>query len=303
MKSTETLTLEQIQRNSIMENKVKYGAHCFLWIEKWDNKHLGLLNNSRQLGLDVFEIAIGDDVDFRPADIKNAAGDAEVEIVISPGGDWPMEADISPEDVKKQQTGLNWHKKWMEKGAEAGAVAYTGAIYGHPGYVRKAAPSQKEFETITKNLRILAEFASGLNMKLVLEPMSHFRTHIANTPEQLMRLISGTGHPNLFVLLDTYHLVTEVRNYVPGIYLMKDHLWGVHACENDRGVPGGGLVPWDSIFGALKEINYNGYMILETYNSGINSGDFAYSRAMFHDVCPNGNDFVKAGLHFLKSKW
>ena len=31
-----------------------------------------------------------------------------------------------------------------------------------------------------------------------------------------------------------------------------DLLWGLHACENDRGVPGGGLVPWRDIFTALK---------------------------------------------------
>ena len=33
-----------------------------------------------------------------------------------------------------------------------------------------------------------------------------------------------------------------------------DLLWGLHACENDRGVPGGGLVPWREIFAALKQI-------------------------------------------------
>lgn len=77
-----------------------------------------------------------------------------------------------------------------------------------------------------------------------------------------------------------------------------DKLWGVHACENDRGVPGGGLVPWESVFQALLDIGFDGYVLMESYDSSI--GDFAHQHRMFHDVCSNGPDFVRRGLAFLK---
>jgi D-psicose/D-tagatose/L-ribulose 3-epimerase len=107
------------------------------------------------------------------------------------------------------------------------------------------------------------------------------------------------GHDNLRVLLDTYHLVTEVRDYGRAIRTVRDRLWGIHACENDRGVPGGGLLPWSAIFATLWEIAFDGYLLLEAYNSSL--GDFAYRRGMFHNVCPDGYAFAREGRAFLQA--
>lgn len=213
-----------------------------------------------------------------------------------------MEADISLAEESINEKALNWHMKWIEKGAQAGAKAYTGALYGHPGRIVKSKPNPDEYKRICENLWKMAEFARELNVKIILEPMSHFRTHIANTAEQLLALIKGTSHDNLYVLMDTYHMVTEIRDYPAAIHLLKEKLYCVHACENDRGVPGGGIMPWDDISEALKKIKFNGYIILESYNSSIRNGDFAFERGMFHNVCPDGDNFVKKGIGFLKTK-
>jgi D-psicose/D-tagatose/L-ribulose 3-epimerase len=76
-------------------------------------------------------------------------------------------------------------------------------------------------------------------------------------------------------------------------------LCGIHACESDRGVPGGGLVSWDAVFAALRKADFDGYMILESYNSSI--GDFAFLRGMFHNVCPDGEAFIRDGLAFVNA--
>lgn len=283
--------------------KVKYGAHCFLWIEQWSNAHLSLIGQAASLGLDCLEIAVGDDVEFEARAVKSEAERNKVEIVVSPGGVWPMEADISHDDKAARAFGLKWHKEWIARGAEAGATAYTGALYAHPGRVERRAPSADEFAYACENLYDLAEYAHKQGVVIVLEPMSHFRTHLVNTGEQVMRLIGQTGHDNLKVLLDTYHLITEVRNFAHEVGKMASRLWGVHACENDRGVPGGGLVPWLSLFDALKLADFDGYMILETYNSSLRNGNFAFSRGMFHNVCLDGDAFTHQGLTFLRKMW
>jgi D-psicose/D-tagatose/L-ribulose 3-epimerase len=75
----------------------------------------------------------------------------------------------------------------------------------------------------------------------------------------------------------------------------------LHACENDRGCPGGGIIPWADIWRGLDEIGFDGYIILEAYNSSLRGGEFAYSRGMFHRACDDGDDFVKRGMAFLRS--
>ena len=113
-----------------------------------------------------------------------------------------------------------------------------------------------------------------------------------------MQLVEMSDHGNLSVLLDTYHLVTEITDYAEGIRQVAPRLWGIHTCENNRGRPGTGILPWGSIFAALKETGFDGYLIMETYNSSV--GDMAYERAMFHDVCPDADAFIQKGLAFLK---
>jgi D-psicose/D-tagatose/L-ribulose 3-epimerase len=165
--------------------------------------------------------------------------------------------------------------------------------------VKRRRPPADEHERTADSLYRLAQYAEQKGVKIVLEPMSHFRTHVINNPEQLMALIAKARHPNLYGLFDTYHMITEVRDYAQALRTVRGRLWAIHACENDRGVPGGGLVPWETIFQTLREIKFQGHILFEAYNSSI--GDFAHQRGMFHDVCPDGVAFVREALEFVRT--
>lgn len=276
---------------------MKYGAHCYLFTERWQDDQLHLLDLAVELGLGMFELSIGDDVHFTPSLTRARAEAAGIELAVGPGGAWPMACDLSAEDAADRAKGLAWHKRQVDLAAELGAVAYAGALYAHPGVIQRRVPPAGEYAWTVEGLHLLAEYATQRDVIIALEPMSHFRTRLVNTPAQIMRLIDLADHDNLKVLFDTYHLVTEIRDYGEGIRTVAPRLWCLHACENDRGAPGGGIVPWDEIFAALAEVDFDGIITLETYNSGIN--DFAFRRGMFHDVCPDGPAFVRRSLAFL----
>ncbi|REK22902.1 MAG: sugar phosphate isomerase/epimerase [Planctomycetota bacterium] len=278
---------------------MKYGGHIFLWTDRWSNEQLDLFDRARRLGLDFLELAVGDDIEFDAVAVRRRAESLEMDVVLSPGGDWPMEADLSHDDAECRVLGLDWHRNWLERAADAGAVAYTGAIYGHPGCVQRRLPPPDELPRAAENLGRLADRAAELGIVIAIEPMSHFRTHLVNTVAQARRLLDLAERPALRLLLDTYHLVTEIRDYATAIREAGDRLWGVHACENDRGVPGGGLVPWPTIFETLREVEFDGYLGFETYNSSLS--DFAPRRGMFHNVCPDGDTFVNEALSFVRT--
>ncbi len=278
---------------------MKYGAHCYLFTMRWADDQIGLLDTFKALGLHVCEIAVGDDVHLTPRRTRERAEALGITLVISPGGVWPAECDLSADDPADRARGLAWHKRQIDLAAELGAVAYSGALYGHPGTVKRRRPPPDELAWTAEGLHALAEYGARYGITTVIEPMSHFRTHLINTSTQAMRLLRLADHPNLRVLLDTYHLITEVRDYAAEIYQTGERLWGLHACENDRGVPGGGLVPWPTIFAALRQIAFDGYVLFESYNSRI--GDWAFQRGMFHDPCPDGETFVKKALAFVRA--
>jgi D-psicose/D-tagatose/L-ribulose 3-epimerase len=93
-------------------------------------------------------------------------------------------------------------------------------------------------------------------------------------------------------------MVCEVRDYGAAVRAAGPRLWGLHACENDRGAPGGGIVPWAAVFAALREIAFDGPLVMESYNSAIPG--FAEGRGMLHNICPDAAEFVRSGLDFLK---
>jgi D-psicose/D-tagatose/L-ribulose 3-epimerase len=190
----------------------------------------------------------------------------------------------------------------IDAAGEAGAVAYAGAIYGHPGHVERRRPEADELARAASALHELAEHAAARNVALVLEPMSHFRTHISNTPSQINELIRMVQHANVLSLLDTYHLVTEVDDLAAAFEEMRPRLWGIHACENHRGAPGTGMLPWGSLIAAIVRNGWDGRIGFESYNSTWRDGHFAWERGMFHNVCPDAEAFIRGGKAFLE-RW
>ncbi|MCB1106427.1 MAG: hypothetical protein KDK74_17010, partial [Cephaloticoccus sp.] len=90
----------------------------------------------------------------------------------------------------------------------------------------------------------------------------------------------------------------EVRDLPAEIRKVGDRLMALHACENDRGVPGKGLMPWTEIFAALRETPAE-FIEFESYNTSL--GDFGWKRGMFQNQCPDGDAFVREGLAFVQA--
>ena len=282
----------------VNEERYRFGAHQFLWKSHWTDADIFILDRIKALGLDQFEISLGDDVHFDLESTGKAAAALGIELTVGPGNLWPQEYDISSEDKGSRREGVEWHKKIISRAAKIGAIAYCGALYGHPGLVQRRRPPADELQRVAEGLHTLAGFASGFGIRLVIEPMSRFRTHIVNTASQALHLARLSDSRNILINLDSFHMVTEERDYGAALREALPKLWGIHACENDRGVPGGGLVPWPLVFEALEEGTRPVRVLLETYNTG--PGDFGFSRGIFKDVCPDPERFVMEGITFIK---
>jgi len=280
--------------------RIRWGAHAFLWTETLDTAGLlALLPRVAELGLDYLESPIGDDWRVDGRVVGRQARALGLELVIGPGGNWPMDCDLSLPGAADRARAWAWHARALELAAELGAVAYTGALYSHPGHVVRGPPPPGESARVADAMHRLASRAASLGVRIALEPMSRFRTHLINTPAQLLALLAAADHPNLYALFDTYHAVTEVTDYPAAIHALAPRLWGLHACENTRGQPGTGLLPWPAIGAALRASGWHGYLALETYNTRLRDGAFARERGIFHDLCPDGDAFVRQARDYL----
>ena len=149
----------------------------------------------RSLGLPQFEVSLGDDVQFDRRRLRRNAESLGVELTVGPGNLWPMNCDISDDDAGHRRLGMAWHRKVIAEAAELGAAAYCGALYGHPGRLCCRRPLKDEFLRTAENLHILADHAAGFGMRLVIEPMNRYRTHLVNTAQQAVALVRAASHP------------------------------------------------------------------------------------------------------------
>ena len=62
----------------------------------------------------------------------------------------------------------------------------------------------------------------------------------------------------------------------------------VHISENDRGTPGTGHVHWDETFRALREVKYDGWLVIEAFGRALPA--LAAATRVWRDLFPNAEE-------------
>jgi len=73
----------------------------------------------------------------------------------------------------------------------------------------------------------------------------------------------------------------------------------VHACENQRGIPGTGLVPWLDFFRALRQVGYDGCVTIESFDP--NMENIAKLCCIWRQLADSPDQLAAEGLRFLKN--
>ena len=142
----------------------------------------------------------------------------------------------------------------------AGALhSYWPIDYSKP--VDKAADRARGLEGISS----LADFAADRGVNLCLEVLNRFENHVLNTAEEGVAFVREVGKPNVKVHLDTFHMNIEEDSFAGAIRTAGPLLGHFHIGENNRRVPGKGRLPWHEIGTALREIGYDGAVVMEPF--------------------------------------
>jgi sugar phosphate isomerase/epimerase len=161
---------------------MQYGAHIYIFTQRWADDQLWVLDTAKKLGLDLVEISVGDDIHFSHQKTREHAEALGLTLTVGPGGTWPLACDLSADEPEHRAKGLAWHKRQVDLCAEVGAVAYAGALYGHPGVIKRRRPPASEYGATAEGLHALADYAGKLGVRIVLEPMSSDAADKRRTP-------------------------------------------------------------------------------------------------------------------------
>jgi D-psicose/D-tagatose/L-ribulose 3-epimerase len=277
---------------------IKFGVNTFTWTSPFTTEDLPLLDKAKEMGFDLVEIPIEspDDLDY------NQGAEAFKQTGLACGICAVMGANRDPahEDETIQRGGVEYLMHCIDAAAQMGGKIVGGPIYAAVGRTWQSTPDQRkrELERCAKNLREASKYAEGRGVMLAMEPLNRFETSFINLAEQAVELVEMVDSPAVKIMLDTFHMNIEEKKLGPAVETAGTHLVHFHANENDRGIPGSGHVPWDEAAAALKKINYDGAMVIESFTTLVK--EIARAAAIWRPPAPSQDILAAEGLAFLR---
>ena len=275
---------------------MKLGIHAYAWCSQWTNDTLDLIDRVKGLGLDFIEIPLMTLDTFDAAAVKARLDSVGLEAVTSTVllGD----TDITSEDPAIRAKGLQYLRDCIDATHAIGATSFSGVVYSQHVKAAKSRPTEQAWAWSAAALKEAARYAQRVGVTIGLEPVNRYESYLVNTCEQALRLKEMIGEPNIRVHLDTYHMNIEEKSFYEATKRAGADLIHYHLCENDRGIPGTGLVDWDGMFRALGEIKYDGYAALESFVDVTDN----MNTWVWRQLAPNGDTLVREGVAFIKGK-
>ncbi|MET3535120.1 sugar phosphate isomerase/epimerase family protein [Chryseobacterium limigenitum] len=274
---------------------VKFGASLLSWITPNWNPEAGkyAIEKTAKAGFDLIEILLPPSMEFNPKEVKQHLKNNNLDVVCSLN--LPKEAHIAfyPEAAEKLM------KQAVDKTSELETDFLGGVLHGGIGAFSGNPLTDNEAEIIVEVWSNVADYAKEKGVNIAIEPINRYETYVCNTAKNVLDLISKTGKDNLFLHLDTFHMNIEENNFYDPIILAGKKLKHVHMTESHRGMLGEGTVNWNELFKALKEINFEGNLVLENFSSSIPGMQQMVS--LWQKSPHDAEDLARGSLEFMKN--
>ncbi len=276
-----------------------FGASTFIWASPFSTQNIDLFHKVKNMGYDILEIAVEDSALIDWKVMKDVARDLDIKITIS--GAFGMERDISSVEPHYRKLGREYIEECIKIAADMGSPIFGGPLYSAVGKIRLVSDEQKKQERAwcVDTLAEVSQIAADSGVVLGLEPLNRFETDMVNTVEQAISMVEEVGHPHLKIVLDTFHSNIEEKDIPASIRKIgKNRLCHVQGNESDRGTPGTGHLEWEGIRDALRDIGYDGAVVIETF--GQPSKELARAACIWRPLANSADELASEGLAFYK---
>lgn len=269
-----------------------------MFTSPFTNESVSLFPRFKAWGFDSVEIALEDPAHIDAKLVKNALDDhglvcGSICAALGPGRDLRG-------TPKEQAASLDYMKGVLDTMVTLGCPLLIGPLYSSVGRAEPTDPEdyRKQWDTVAGHLATLGDYARERNCRLAIEPLNRYETDFINTCEQALQMVHDVGSDSLYIHLDSYHMNIEEKDSVKAILLAGKKLGHFHACGSDRGTPGGDHTNWPAIVAALKEIAYQGEVVIESFTTDVKV--IAKAASIWRQLEPSQEDIAVKGLRFLR---
>lgn len=277
---------------------MKIGVNTWVWTSPFGTKDFGLIPKIKSMGFDIIEVAVDAPSLIDATLLNKMAQEHELSITIC--GAFGPTRDISSDDPAIRRNGVDYISECIRLAQAVGSTLVAGPVYAAVGKTRLVSADQKARERAwcVENLQAVGKIASDAAVTIGIEPLNRFETDMINLVEQALALIQEIGHPAYKVHIDTFHSNIEEKSIPEAIRMAGSLLGHFHACENDRGTPGTGHIDWIGVRDALRDIGYDGPVVIESFTPG--AVEIAKAAAIWRPLAPSQDELARQGARFLR---
>ncbi len=245
----------------------RIGMHYGYWTQYWGSEPLQFVQRAKKCGFDILEVNAPKVTLMSDAErdvLRGAVADAGLSLTYSIG--MTADMDLASEDTGTRQKGIAFLQKVARAMKYMGGTVLAGINYS--SWPRKLLPGEDKqilTDRAIKGVREAIKAAEDNDVIFCVEVVNRFEQFIMNTAAEGIAFAERVGSPNCKILLDTFHMNIEEDSLRGSIVETGDWLGHFHLGETNRRPPGRGRMPWPEIFGALREINYQGAVVMEPF--------------------------------------
>jgi D-psicose/D-tagatose/L-ribulose 3-epimerase len=277
---------------------MRLGINTFLFTSPFTNDSTRLFPQFNRWGFESVEIPVEDPTHIDPAHVKRELDRHNLAC-------GSLCACMGPErDLRgtpaQQRTGLSYLMKLIDQMAKLDCPSLIGPIYSAVGRADAVPPAVygRQWKTVVRHLKTVCRYAESKGRQVCLEPLNRFETDFINTCDQGLKMLEAVGSPALKLHLDTFHMNIEEKNQAEAIRKAGKRLGHLHACGSDRGTPGKDHIDWKGIARALRQIHYQGDVVIESFTTDVKV--IARAAAIWRRIEPTRNEIAVQGLKFLR---
>lgn len=276
----------------------RFGVNSFIWADVFEEKDLWIIPKAKELGFDAIDIAIAYPEKFPLEAVLKELKKVDLEIVTTTVLE--LRGNIISPDASVRKVGVGILKKLVDINNELGSKFIGGVNYAAWGYITNRPRTEQEWDWSVNSMREVAKYAKETGeVNICVEPINRFETHFLNITKDAVKYCQDVGTGNMKIHLDTFHLNIEETSFAEAVRTCgKEYIGFVHTCENNRGIPGTGHVPWKEFFIALKEIGFYGPFVTEAFDPSFE--ELSGACRIWRHFAESGEILAVEGLKNLK---
>ncbi len=213
------------------------------------------------LGYDGMEL-MGDLQAYRPAAVRAVCRQTGLAVLSLT----PENVDLAHPDAAIRTAALDYYRRLIDFAHEVGCPIVS--CHGAVGRVRAIASQEQEYGYLLGGVAALAPLAAQAGVRVAMEVLNRYESHLLNTAVQAVEFVQAVGHPSVGILLDAYHMNIEEADPAQAVERAGEHLFLFHVADSNRAALGLGHTDFPALAAALKKIGYKGDIIVECTAQG-----------------------------------